>query len=441
MQITKENSDNLNAVVKVNIDKSDYSEKVDKILKDYRKTANIPGFRKGHVPMGMIKRQYGQAVLADEVNKLIQESLNNYLTEEKLDILGNPIPKEQEDFSWDSDDYSFEFELGLAPEINIDFNNKKAITHYKISADKEMIDDQIKLIQRQFGKLVSQTEVKEGFTLVGKFTNEEEGIENETSFKLEDLKGKKNKTSFLGAKTGDTIQVNTKGLFEKEEQLATFLGLEEDKAKDLDVDVNFEITEINEEVPHELNQELFDKYTREEGKITSEEELKNFIKEQAAEQFVQHSDQQLLNDTTEYLLESTKFDLPTEFLQKWIQISGEKELTKEEAKEEFEKSEKGIRYQLIEAKIIKDNDIQVKPEEVKDMMKERIKMQMAQYGGASFSDEQMDQFANQMLSNQEEARKISEQVMSGKILDLLKEKLKLKEKEVSFKKFADEVYK
>lgn len=441
MQITKENSDNLNAVVKVNIDKSDYSEKVDKILKDYRKTANIPGFRKGHVPMGMIKRQYGQAVLADEVNKLIQESLNNYLTEEKLDILGNPIPKEQEDFSWDSDDYSFEFELGLAPEINIDFNNKKAITHYKISADKEMIDDQIKLIQRQFGKLVSQTEVKEGFTLVGKFTNEEEGIENETSFKLEDLKGKKNKKSFLGAKTGDTIQVNTKGLFEKEEQLATFLGLDEDKAKDLDVDVNFEITEINEEVPHELNQELFDKYTREEGKITSEEELKNFIKEQAAEQFVQHSDQQLLNDTTEYLLESTKFDLPTEFLQKWIQISGEKELTKEEAKEEFEKSEKGIRYQLIEAKIIKDNDIQVKPEEVKDMMKERIKMQMAQYGGASFSDEQMDQFANQMLSNQEEARKISEQVMSGKILDLLKEKLKLKEKEVSFKKFADEVYK
>lgn len=441
MQITKENSGNLNAVVKVNIDKNDYSEKVDKILKDYRKTANIPGFRKGHVPMGMIKRQYGQAVLADEVNKLIQESLNNYLAEEKLDILGNPIPKEQEDFSWDNDDYTFEFELGLAPEINIDFNNKKAITHYKISADKEMIDDQIKLIQRQFGKLVSQTEVKEGFTLVGKFTNEEEGIENETSFKLEDLKGKKNKKSFLGANTGDTIQVNTKALFEKEEQLATFLGVEEDKTKDLDVDVNFEITEINEEVPHELNQELFDKYTREEGKITSEEELKNFIKEQAAEQFVQHSDQQLLNDATEYLLESTKFDLPTEFLQKWIQISGDKELTEEEAKEEFEKSEKGIRYQLIEANIIKEHDIQVKPEEVKDMMKERIKMQMAQYGGASFSDEQMDQFANQMLSNQEEARKISEQVMSGKILDLLKEKLKLKEKEVSFKKFADEVYK
>jgi trigger factor len=441
MQITKENLDNLNAVVKIDIEQNDYSQKVDKILKDYRKTANIPGFRKGHVPMGMIKRQYGQAVLADEVNKLIQESLNNYLNEEKLDILGNPIPKEQENFSWENNDYTFEFEIGLAPEINIDFNNKKAITHYKISADKEMVNDQIKLIQRQFGKLVTQNEVKESFTLVGKFTNEEEGIENETSFKLEDIQGKKTKKSLLGAKVGDSVQLNTKGLFEKEEQLATFLGIEEEKAKKLAVDVTFEITEINEEVPHELNQELFDKYTREEGKITSEEELKNFIKEQAAEQFVQHSDQQLLNDITTYLLEATSFELPAEFLQKWIQISGEKALSEEEAKAEFEKSEKGIRYQLIEAKIIKENDIRVKPEEVKEMMKERIKMQMAQYGGASFSDEQMDQFANQMLGNQEEARKISEQVMSSKILSLLKEKLKLKEKEVSFKKFADEAYK
>lgn len=441
MQITKENSDNLNAVVKVNVEKKDYSDKVEKILKDYRKSANIPGFRKGRVPMGMIKRQYGQAVLADEVNKLIQESLNKFLTEEKLDILGNPIPKAQDDFSWDNEEYTFEFEVGLAPEINIDFDNKKAITHYKISADDAMVDDQIKLIQRQYGKMVSQNEVKDGFTILGKFQDTEGEIENESSFKLEDVKGKKNKAIFEGAKTGDTIEVPSKKLFENEEKLATHLGIDAEKAKDLDVTLNIEILEINEEIPHELNQELFDKYSGEEGKISSEKELKAFIKEQAAEQFVQHSDQQLLNDITEYLLDTTKFDLPVEFLQKWIQISGEEELSEEAAKEEFEKSEKGIRYQLIEAKIIKDNDIQVKPEEVKNMMKDRIRMQMAQYGGANFPDEQMEQFANQMLSNQDEARKVSEQVMSNKILALLKEKLKLKEKEVSFKKFADEVYK
>ncbi|GGE08183.1 trigger factor [Psychroflexus salis] len=441
MQITKENTDNLNAVVKVNVEKQDYTDKVEKILKDYRKTANIPGFRKGHVPMGMIKRQYGQAVLADEVNKLIQESLNKFLTEEKLDILGNPIPKAQDDFSWDNDNYEFEFEVGLAPEINIDFSNKKAITHYKIAADDAMIDDQIKLIQRQYGKMVSQNEIKEGYTILAKFINTDEGIENESSFKLEDLKGKKNKELFKGAKTGDTLQVSSKKLFAEDNKLAIHLGIEAEKAKDLDIQLNVDVVEINEEIPHELNQELFDKYAGKEGKINSEKELKNFIKEQAAEQFVQHSDQQLLNDVTEHLLANTKFDLPVEFLQKWIQISGEKELSEEEAKEEFEKSEKGIRYQLIEAKIIKDNDIQVKPEEVKEMMKDRIRMQMAQYGGANFPDEQMEQFANQMLSNQDEARKVSEQVMSNKILALLKEKLNLKEKEVSFKKFADEVYK
>ncbi len=441
MQITKENTDNLNAVVKVNVEKKDYTDKVEKILKDYRKTANIPGFRKGHVPMGMIKRQYGQAVLADEVNKLIQESLNKFITEEKLDILGNPIPKVQDDFSWDAEDYQFEFELGLAPEINIDFNNKKAITHYKISADDAMVDDQIKLIQRQYGKMVSKDTVEDGLTILAKFSNADESIENETSFKLEDLKSKKNKELFTGAKVGDTLQVESKKLFKDADSTAKHLGIDADKAKDLEVQLDVEIVEVNEEIPHELNQELFDKYAGEEGKISSEKELKNFIKEQAAEQFVQHSDQQLLNDITEYLLENTDFELPKEFLQKWIKISGEKELTEEEAKEEFEKSEKGIRYQLIEAKIIKENDIQVKPEEVKDMMKDRIRMQMAQYGGANFPEEQMEQFANQMLSNQDEARKVSEQVMSNKILSLLKEKLNLKEKEVSFKKFADEVYK
>lgn len=441
MQITKENTDNLNAVVKVNVEKKDYTDKVEKILKDYRKTANIPGFRKGHVPMGMIKRQYGQAVLADEVNKLIQESLNKFITEEKLDILGNPIPKVQDDFSWDAEDYQFEFELGLAPEINIDFNNKKAITHYKISADDAMVDDQIKLIQRQYGKMVSKDTVEDGLTILAKFSNADESIENETSFKLEDLKSKKNKELFTGAKVGDTLQVESKKLFKDADSTAKHLGIDADKAKDLEVQLDVEIVEVNEEIPHELNQELFDKYAGEEGKISSEKELKNFIKDQAAEQFVQHSDQQLLNDITEYLLENTDFELPKEFLQKWIKISGEKELTEEEAKEEFEKSEKGIRYQLIEAKIIKENDIQVKPEEVKNMMKDRIRMQMAQYGGANFPEEQMEQFANQMLSNQDEARKVSEQVMSNKILSLLKEKLNLKEKEVSFKKFADEVYK
>lgn len=441
MQITKENTDSLNAIVKLEINKDDYSPKVEKILKDYRKTANIPGFRKGHVPMGMIKRQYGQAVVSDEVNKLIQDSLNKFIHEEKLDILGNPIPKEQADFSWDADNYKFEFELGLAPEINIDFNNSKAIKHYKIVADKEMVEDQIKHIQRQFGKLVTQNEVKEGYTVVATFKNTDEGIDKESSFKLEDLDGKQNKALFTGLKVGETVEVSSEKLFKSETVLANHLGISEEKAKGLTIDFHIEINEINEHIPHELNQELFDKYTREEGKITSKKELEEEIKKQAEEQFKQHGEQQLFNDISEYLIENIKFDLPVEFLQKWIKLSAEKELTDEEAKAEYEKSEKGIRYQLIEAKIIKEHDIKVQPDEVKELMKNRIRLQMAQYGVTTFTDEQIEEFSNQMLSNEDEVRKVSEQVLSDKILALLKENLKLKEKEVSFKEFADENYK
>lgn len=441
MQITKENTDSLNAIVKLEINKDDYSPKVEKILKDYRKTANIPGFRKGHVPMGMIKRQYGQAVVSDEVNKLIQDSLNKFIHEEKLDILGNPIPKEQADFSWDADNYKFEFELGLAPEINIDFNNSKAIKHYKIVADKEMVEDQIKHIQRQFGKLVTQNEVKEGYTVVATFKNTDKGIDKESSFKLEDFNGKQNKALFTGLKVGETVEVSSEKLFKSETVLANHLGISEEKAKGLTIDLHIEINEINEHIPHELNQELFDKYTREEGKITSKKELEEEIKKQAEEQFKQHGEQQLFNDISEYLIENIKFDLPVEFLQKWIKLSAEKELTDEEAKAEYEKSEKGIRYQLIEAKIIKEHDIKVQPEEVKELMKNRIRLQMAQYGVTTFTDEQIEEFSNQMLSNEDEVRKVSEQVLSDKILALLKENLKLKEKEVSFKEFADENYK
>lgn len=441
MNITRENKDNLNAVLSVAIAKGDYSEKVEKILKDYRKNANIPGFRKGKVPMGMIKKQYGQAVLVDEVNKLLQDSLNKYIQDEKLDVLGNPLPMPQDNLDWKQDDFTFEFELGLAPEFDVNFDNKEKITQYKITADQEMIDEQIKLIQRQYGKLETRQEVKTGFNVVVEITNQDQAIKNETTLQLKDL-AKDAQKSLKGTKIGDSVQLNSKGLFEKEEDLGRFLGLEKEDAEALgELDLTFEIKEINEEIPAELNQELFDKYTGEEAKLTSEEELINFIKEQAAEQFVQHSDQQLLNDVSAHLIENTKFELPGEFLTKWIQQTAEKELSNEEAKQEYENSEKGIRYQLIESKIIKENDLKVEPKEMKAMMMDRIKQQMAQYGGANMPDEQLEGFADQMLANQEESRKIAEQVMNAKILEVYKEKLNLKEKEVSFKEFADEAYK
>ena len=191
MNITKEQIDDLNAVVKVAVSKEDYQDKVEKILKDYRKQANIPGFRKGQVPMGLIKKQYGKAVLVDEINKLLQDNLNKYLTEEKLDVLGNPLPKQQDDFDWDKDNLDFEFELGLAPSFDVNLKTKKAVTQYKIVADKKMIKEQVERIQKQYGKLVSKTEVGKTDEITGFFTNEEEEIDHKATIEMDKIKSKK----------------------------------------------------------------------------------------------------------------------------------------------------------------------------------------------------------------------------------------------------------
>ena len=339
MNITRENIDALNAVVKVDIAKEDYSDKVEKILTDYRKSANIPGFRKGHVPMSLVKKQYGKAVLVDEVNKLLQDAIGKYLVEEKLDVLGNPLPKPQDDLDWDADAFSFEFELGLAPEFDVKLKGKKAITHYNIVADDKMIDNQVEHIQKQYGKLVSQNEVTKDSEITGKFTNEEEGIENVATITLDKLKGKTNPKKFIGAKVGDVIELKTKGLFNDDHDLMTFLKVSHDDAHGLDIKVNFEVSEINERELADLDQELFDKLFGPKA-VTSVTELKDKIKEDSEKQFAQQGDQKLLNDVTEYLLESTKFDLPVEFLQKWMQTAGEEPMTEEQAKEEYEKSEK-----------------------------------------------------------------------------------------------------
>lgn len=440
MNITRENIDELNAVVKVEIEKDDYNPKVEKVLKDYRKNANIPGFRKGHVPMGLIKKQYGQAVLVDEVNKLLQENLNKYLTEEKLDVLGNPLPKEQEDFDWNKDDYSFEFELGLSPQFEVEVKTKEPITHYQIVADDEMVENQIKTIQKQYGKLVSKDEAEEGDLVAGTFKNEEEGIENTTTLPLEKIKGKRNLNKFVGAKVGDVLELKTKNLFEDDHDLIEFLKVEHDKAHDLDIEVTFEITEINKQEPAELDQELFDKLFGKDN-VKTVTELKEKIKEDAENQFKQQSDQQLLNDVTEALIEKTNFELPAEFLQRWIMVSGEKQLTEDEAKEEYEKSEKGLRFQLIEGKLIQENELQVQLDEIKDLTKDRIKMQMAQFGQMDPSDKDLEDITARVLSNQDEVKKISEQVMNQKLLDFYKENANLEQKEVTYENFVKEVYK
>ena len=439
MNISREQVDALNAVVTVAISKKDYADNVEKVLADYRKNANIPGFRKGQVPMSLIQKQYGKAVLVDEVNKLLQSSLNDYLVEEKLDILGNPLPKITEDFNWDKDDFTFEFELGLAPEFSVDLAAKSKVTKFEIVADDKMLDEQVERIQKQYGKMIPQDKVSEDDNIRGTFTNEEKGINNSTVITLDIFNDKKVTKKFIGKKVGDVVSLDTKGLFDDDHKLMDYLKVDHDDVHGLDIEVAFTIEEINAIEKAELNQELFDKLFGE-GVVTSVEEVKAKIKEDAEAQFAQQADQKFLNDVIENLIETTKFELPSTFLKKWIQTVGENPLSTEQAEEEYAKSEKGLRYQLIENKIIADNNLQIQFEDLKAHTAGLIKQQMAQFGQLNPSDEEVEGIVARVLSNQEEVKRLSEQVMSEKMLDLFKEKVNAKAKKVNYQEFIKEMY-
>ncbi|NJM79968.1 MAG: trigger factor family protein, partial [Flavobacterium sp.] len=228
MNITREQVDALNAVVKVAVTKNDYAAKVEKILADYRKNANIPGFRKGAVPMSLIQKQYGKSVLLDEVNKILQSSLNDYLVEEKLDILGNPLPKVTEDFDWNKEDFTFEFELGLAPTFTVDLTAKSKVSKFDIVADDKMLEEQVARIQKQYGKMISQDKVEEDFTLRGTFANEEKEINNTTNITLDIFADKKTAKKFIGKKVGDVVELSTKGLFDDDHKLMDYLKVAHD---------------------------------------------------------------------------------------------------------------------------------------------------------------------------------------------------------------------
>jgi len=437
MNITLENLDALNAVIKIDISKDDYTHKVDKVLNDYRKTANIPGFRKGHVPMGMIKRQYGKAVMVDEVNKLLQEHLNTYLVDEKLDILGQPLPKMQNDIDWESNPISFEFEIGKTPSFDVSLDVKDAVTKYAIIADEKTIDNQIERIQSQYGKLISQDTIEENSEISGIYENETHEINNNTTLTLDKLAN--SKTQFLGAKIGDTIILKSSEIYSDTNDLARALNISNEKASDLDVDISFKINEINTRELADLDQELFDKLYGE-NTIKSVTELRSRLKEDAEKQFEQQADQKLFNDVTEYLIENTTFDLPAEFLEKWIKATSKEDMDDTQAKEEYEKSEKGLRYQLIEAKLIEEHDINITLDNIKDHTKQMVKVQMAQFGNTDPSDKELEDIAARILANKEESKRIAEELVHKQLLDVFKNKIELKTKELNFEDFVKEAY-
>ena len=438
MKISINKLNTVSGIISVQIEKKDYEGKVIEVLKNYSKTAKIPGFRKGFVPMGLIKKQYGNAIKVDEINKLLDSSLKKYINENKLDILGGPIPKTDDEIDWDSELINFDFEIGYSPDFKINFKPKKPIIKFEVKADKKMIDNQLKNIQSQYGKLVSKIKIDKSSEITALFKSEDDIINNSSMFKIETLKPSFAK-KLIGLKVGDVVSQNASKIFREEQDLSRNIKIELSKAKEYKNNLVITIEEINERELADLNQELFDKVFGK-NSVKSIAEMKSKLGDDFVKQFQTQVDQKLMNDTIEYLIDSTKVNLPSDFLIKWMKLNSEKKISIDEAKIEYEKSEKGMKYQLIESKIIIENNLQVNFEDLKAFTTDLIKNQMKQYGQVIPEGKELDDIIARVMSNKDEIKRLTEQLTSKRMLDFFKENFNYKIKKVTYDEYIKEVY-
>lgn len=440
MNITQNNIDDLNAVLTVVIEKDDYQEKVEKVLKDYKKNTTIKGFRKGQVPMSLIRKQHEKAIVFDEVNQLLQKGINDHIQNEKISILGNPLPIADEAFDWDSDQLEFKFELGLAPEFDVDLS-KVEVETYKVKVDDEEVQKYVENFAKRFGSMKSLEKVaKEGEVNIKVILKEldednkivEGGLEKETFLFTEEIANAKD---FYGKKPGDVIVVNSKDLYEDPMKLENILGVSAEEVAEFDKNLEVTIKEITMMESSEVNQELFDKVYGE-GTVKDETEFRQKIREEAEKMYSRETDKQMMNDVVKTLINVTEFDLPKDFLSRWLHETNEKIESLEAAKEQLVKEEEGLRYQLIESKVAEKYEINVEYIDVESTAKKLITEQLAMYGQANMPEEDLDKIVQSSLQNQEEFRRMADQVFADKMMQAFKDNVKLTQKEVTFDEFV-----
>ena len=439
MDIKRVAIDAVSEVIEMTVVHMDYKGQVQKRINEKMPLATVKGFRKGAVPRDLVEKQYGKAIKVEEVNKVVALALERFIQSERLNLLGTPLTKVNENFSWDSEEMVFEYEIGLVPNFELDLEAKNNIVKYVISADDKMINGQVTRIQKQFGTPIPQDAVTQDSDISGTFVNDAKGINNTTTISLDIFKDKKTADKFIGKKVGDVVTINTKGLFEDDHQLMDVMKVNHDDVHGLEVDVDFTIESINGTNLAELNQELFDKLFGA-GTIATLDELKAKIKEDAENHLAQQSEQKLMGDVTDFLIENTKFDLPDAFLKRWLQTVGEKKLSPAEAEMEYAKSEKGLRFQLIEGKALAQSNIQLNFEDLKAFTTKNIRQQMAQFGQTNPTDADVESIVARVLSNQEEVKRLSDQVVAEKMLELFKEKANPTTKEVTYDQFVAAMY-
>jgi trigger factor len=426
-------------IIEINVFHSDYKGQVAKRINEKMPLATVKGFRKGAVPKDLVAKQYGGEIKKEEVKKVVDLALERFVTSERMNLLGTPLAIEKEIFNWDQENLTFQYEIGLAPFFALDLEAKTDVIKYKIVADEKLVDEQVTRIQKQFGTLSPSETIAIDSEISATFVNEIAGINKRTPFELSIFKDKATANLFLGKKVGDIVTVNTLGLFEDDHKLMDVFEVQHEMVHTLAVDLTVTIETVDAVNQAELNQELFDKLFGE-GKVATLPELRAKIKEDAEAQFAQSTEQKLVDDVVGNLIKNTKFDLPKDFLIKWLQTAGEKNLTKAEAEAEYNRSESGLRFQMIEGRALAQSDIKITFEDLKAFTSKNIRQQMAQYGQANASDEEVEGIVARVLSNKDEVKRLSEQVTKGKLMQSLVEKANPTEKEVTYQEFVKEMY-
>ena len=443
MNISLQNVSNVSAVLTAQIEKADYQEKVEKSLKTLRQRVNMPGFRKGMVPMGLIKKQYGVSVLLEEVDKLLQEKVGEYIRENKVNMLGTPLPKENNiDFSKD-ENFEFSFDIALAPEFSIELSNNDAVDYYDIDVTDDMVDQQVKMYAQRNAKYDKVEEYQDKDMLKGLLAElDENGSTKEGGVQVEGaamipsyMKNEDQKAIFNGAKVNTVLVFNPSVAFDNNEaELASLLKVKKEEVANYKGNFSFQIEEITRMVPGELNQELFDQVLGE-GKASNEEEFRAQVKESIATQFVADSDYKFLIDLRAYTMGKVgKLEFADD-LMKRIMLENNKEKGEEYVNENYDKSLEELTWHLIKEKLVEANGIKVEQADIQNMAKEATRAQFAQYGMINVPDELLDNYSKEMLKKRESVEALVNRVIETKLAAAVKGQITLNHKAISVEDF------
>lgn len=440
------NVDSVNAILKIEVKKADYQPKVDEAIKAFRKKASVPGFRPGTVPTGMVKKMYGKSILAEEINKLVGEGMYNYIQENKLNVLGEPLPNQEKqqpiDFATEGD-YEFFFDIALAPEIKLALSKKDKIDYYKIAVDAELVDKQVASYKANYGKYEAvEEDAKETDLLKGEVIELENGEPKEGGIQVEEavlmasyMKNDEEKAKFANVKKGQAIVFNPGKAYDgNETEISSFLHIQKDQVEAIAAEFQFTVREITRYKEAELDQDLFDKVFGA-GNVKSEAEFMEKVKESISLQLTPDSDYKFLLDARQLLEKKAgNPEFPDAFLKRWL-LTTNKDKSPESLEAEYPKIIEDLKFHLIKEQIVKDNELKIEENDVRAIAVQAARAQFAQYGMAGVPDEMLFNYAEQMLKDKENSRNLVDRAMEEKITAYLKSTLGLNEKEVSIDEF------